>query len=183
MKEIIYNYENLKEEEIDEVVVRTKALIINDKEEIILGYSAKTYQFPGGHLEEGETLEEPVSDEAPVDYALEYSTLKEQYDALMSEVEELRSYKANIESEKRKAEEESVFSKFDCKIGHIEDYTNLKSNCSEYSISELEEKCYAIVGRYGISMISDNQTEEESSTRFSLNTEEKVDLPYGNVFK
>ena len=32
-------------------------------------------------------------------------------------------------------------------------------------------------------MISDNQTEEESSTRFSLNTEEKVDLPYGNVFK
>ena len=101
----------------------------------------------------------------------------------MSEVEELRNYKAGIEAEKRKAEEESVFSKFDCKIGHIEDYTNLKSNCSEYSISELEEKCYAIVGRYGISMISDNQTEEEISTKFSLNTEEKVELPYGNVFK
>lgn len=58
MKEILYNYDNLKLEEIDEVVTRTKGLIINSNNEITLGYSHKTYQFPGGHLEEGETLEE-----------------------------------------------------------------------------------------------------------------------------
>ena len=58
MKEILYNYDNLTLEEIDEVVVRTKGLIINSKEEITLGYSHKTYQFPGGHLEEGEKLNE-----------------------------------------------------------------------------------------------------------------------------
>lgn len=58
MKEILYNYDNLTKEEIDEVVIRTKALIINKNEEITLGYSHKTYQFPGGHLEDGETLEE-----------------------------------------------------------------------------------------------------------------------------
>lgn len=58
MKEILYNYDNLTLEEIDEVVVRTKGLIINSKGEITLGYSHKTYQFPGGHLEEGETLNE-----------------------------------------------------------------------------------------------------------------------------
>lgn len=58
MKEILYNYDNLTREDIDEVVVRTKALIINSKDEITLGYSHKTYQFPGGHLEEGETLTE-----------------------------------------------------------------------------------------------------------------------------
>ncbi len=58
MKEKIYNYDNLKDEEIDEVVIRTKGLLINSKNEITLGYSHKTYQFPGGHLEEGETLEE-----------------------------------------------------------------------------------------------------------------------------
>jgi 8-oxo-dGTP pyrophosphatase MutT (NUDIX family) len=58
MKEIFYNYDNLTKEEIDETVIRTKGLIINSNNEIILGYSHKTYQFPGGHLEEGESLEE-----------------------------------------------------------------------------------------------------------------------------
>ena len=58
MKEILYNYDNLTLDDIDEVVVRTKGLIINSNNEITLGYSHKTYQFPGGHLEEGETLEE-----------------------------------------------------------------------------------------------------------------------------
>ena len=58
MKEILYNYDNLKLEDIDEVVTRTKGLIINSNNEITLGYSNKTYQFPGGHLEDGESLEE-----------------------------------------------------------------------------------------------------------------------------
>lgn len=58
MKEIVYNPDNLKDEDMDELVVRTKGLLINSKNEITLGYAHKTYQFPGGHLEEGETLEE-----------------------------------------------------------------------------------------------------------------------------
>lgn len=136
---------------------------------------------------ESSTEVEEVSDESveepSVDYSVEYSNLKEQYDALVSELEELRQYKANIELEQRKAEEETVFGKFDSKIGHIEDYVNLKNNCSEYSIPDIEEKCYAIVGRYGISMISDESVCEDASTKFSLNTEEKLDLPYGNIFK
>ena len=57
MKEILYNYDNLLESEIDEVVTRVKGLLINDKDEIILGYSNVKYQFPGGHLESNETLE------------------------------------------------------------------------------------------------------------------------------
>ena len=36
MKETIYNYDYLKDEDITEVVIRTKALIINNKN-IILG--------------------------------------------------------------------------------------------------------------------------------------------------
>ena len=58
MKEIFINNDNLKQEEIDEVVTRTKGLLINSKSEMLLGYSHNTYQFPGGHLEENETLNE-----------------------------------------------------------------------------------------------------------------------------
>lgn len=57
MKEIIYNYDYLSDEDITEVVIRTKALIINDKK-IILGNANNIYQFPGGHSEDNETLEE-----------------------------------------------------------------------------------------------------------------------------
>ncbi len=48
MKEVLYNYNNLTLEDIDETVTRTKGLIINSNNEITLGYSNKTYQFPGG---------------------------------------------------------------------------------------------------------------------------------------
>lgn len=57
MKEIIYNYDFLNEEDITEVVVRAKALIINNNN-VIIGNEDSIFQFPGGHLEEGETLEE-----------------------------------------------------------------------------------------------------------------------------
>ena len=63
MKKIVYNHDNLKENDIDETVIRVKALLINSKNEITLGYCHKTYQFPGGHLEENETLEEGLKRE------------------------------------------------------------------------------------------------------------------------
>ena len=57
MKEIIYNYDYLTEEEITEVVIRTKALIIN-KDNIYIGNESGVFQFPGGHLEENETFDD-----------------------------------------------------------------------------------------------------------------------------
>ena len=57
MKEIIYNYDCLKDEDITEIVIRMKALIINN-ENILLGNENDIYQFPGGHLEDKETFEE-----------------------------------------------------------------------------------------------------------------------------
>ena len=57
MKEIIYNYDYLKESDITEVVIRMKALIINN-DNIILGNESSILQFPGGHLENNETFEE-----------------------------------------------------------------------------------------------------------------------------
>lgn len=58
MKEIIYNYDNLKEEDIKRVVIRAKAIIVNDNNELLLCYDKNNYHLPGGHLEEGESLDE-----------------------------------------------------------------------------------------------------------------------------
>ena len=56
MKETIYNYDCLNEEDITEVIIRVKALIITSSKEILLGKSDSSYQFPGGHLEVNESL-------------------------------------------------------------------------------------------------------------------------------
>ena len=63
MKKITKNSNNLKDEEINEVVKRVKILLINSKNEVLLGYSHNTYQFPGGHVDDGESLIQTVNRE------------------------------------------------------------------------------------------------------------------------
>ena len=56
MKEIIFNDKNLVDSDMEEQVVRVKGLIINSKGKILLAHNNHTYQFPGGHLEDGENM-------------------------------------------------------------------------------------------------------------------------------
>lgn len=58
MRKYIYNKNNLSLDDINSTITRVKGLIINSKNEILLGYSYGTYQFPGGHLENNETIQE-----------------------------------------------------------------------------------------------------------------------------
>ena len=55
MKKVIHNDNNLTEKDSNKLVIRIKALLINN-EYIYLAYSNKTYHFPGGHLEENESF-------------------------------------------------------------------------------------------------------------------------------
>lgn len=75
MKEIIYNYDDLKVEDINNYVNRAKALIINSNDEILFGYADKTYQFIGGHVEPGEAdmecLHREIMEEAGIDIKLD----------------------------------------------------------------------------------------------------------------
>lgn len=58
--ETVYNADKLRDNEIDEKSVRARAILINSNDEVLMCYSngLKHYEFPGGHMEEGETLEE-----------------------------------------------------------------------------------------------------------------------------
>lgn len=58
MKTIIYNNDNLSEKDITEIVIRMKALIINDSGKILIGDESGVYQFPGGHLEKEESFKD-----------------------------------------------------------------------------------------------------------------------------
>ena len=71
MKEVFLNVDNLKKDDIDEEVIRVKGLIINSKKEILLGYANNIYQFPGGHLEFGETIKECLKREIKEETGME----------------------------------------------------------------------------------------------------------------
>lgn len=63
--EKIYNYDNLTSDAIDETTTRARAIIINSNREVLMCYSngLQHYEFPGGHLEKNETLEESLKRE------------------------------------------------------------------------------------------------------------------------
>lgn len=63
LKTKIVNYDHLNEENIHDRVIRVKALLINSKKEILLASAYTTIQFPGGHIEEGESLKEGLKRE------------------------------------------------------------------------------------------------------------------------
>ena len=56
MKEIVHNRDNLTMNDIDDQVYRSRGIIVNSKNEILLGKCCGVYQFPGGHLENNETM-------------------------------------------------------------------------------------------------------------------------------
>ena len=74
MKKIIVNEDNMTDNDIKEVETRVKAILINDQNEILIGYSYETYQFIGGHVENGEdlvkSLNREIVEEAGIDLHL-----------------------------------------------------------------------------------------------------------------
>lgn len=57
MNKIILNKKGLKKKDLDYKVIRVKAFFINSDDEVLLAFNNNTYQFIGGHLNKGESLE------------------------------------------------------------------------------------------------------------------------------
>ena len=53
----------LLDSDIEKEVVRVKGLIINSHGKILLAHNNNTFQFPGGHLDEGEDMNECITRE------------------------------------------------------------------------------------------------------------------------
>lgn len=75
MKTILYNYDNLTDNDINRVVRRAKILIINSNDEILFAHSNNNYFFVGGRVEENETFDEGIvretKEETGIDLSLE----------------------------------------------------------------------------------------------------------------
>lgn len=74
MKQILYNNDNLSENEINRIVRRAKAIIINYNDEILFAHTQANYFFVGGRVEDNETFEEglvrEIKEETGIDIEL-----------------------------------------------------------------------------------------------------------------
>ena len=95
-----------------------------------------------------------------------------------SELEELRKYKQEQLDIKRAADEDAVFAMF-ADLNGIDAFEALRGNCSELSIDELEDKCFAIRGRNATHTFSAQKT---NSTRLPVEKNTKTDEPYNGLF-
>lgn len=75
MKRIIINEEQIDMMKVETTVIRVKAVMVNQKEELLIVHNNHTYQFPGGHLKPKESLEESlkreIKEETGIDSTIE----------------------------------------------------------------------------------------------------------------
>ena len=79
MKEVIINDKDLTLDDIEKKVIRVKAFIINSKGKILIAHNNNTYQFPGGHVEDNESLADCLIREVQEEVGIDIESLDEPF--------------------------------------------------------------------------------------------------------
>lgn len=110
-----------------------------------------------------------------------YNAASETIEQLNTEISELRSYQQAKLSEERKAEEDAVFAMFP-ELEGVEAFQNLKENCSEMTIEQIEDKCYSIKGRNNIAAFA---AKGNGAVRLPVEKQGVADMdePYNGFFQ
>lgn len=122
-----------------------------------------------------EQLENKLQDNS--EWEAKYNTASETIKLMKTELTELRQFKNDTEVGIAETEREKIFAQFEDLVG-IESFEQLRENCKDFDVETIEEKCYAIRGRNGV------------STKFSLNNTPRIKVdktglskePYGDIF-
>ena len=156
MKVVTHNNNYLKEEDITEKVYRSRGVIINSKNEILLGYCDGTYQFPGGYLENGETIKECLKREIKEETGI---TIKHVYSPFYT----IKYY--NKDWPQKGVNRYTEFNYFLIK-------TDEQYNLKETSFDEYEKK-----HNYKLKYIKLNEIEKELEKTLNLNEKNKIVYP------
>ena len=144
---------------------------------------------------EDNIIQEEIVEETNTDFSQELKDLQSQYDNLLKEfneykenystskddVDELITYKNKKMEEERSASETCLFDKFEERIGNTTEFSELKANARNYSLTELEKECIYIVGLHTEYA---KETKKQENLKFSVekDTDETKEV-YGDLFK
>lgn len=108
-----------------------------------------------------------------------YATAITTVNRLNAELDSLRNYKQCKLEDEKKAAQNTLFSQFE-DIAGIDLFESLKADCNNFSLEELEEKCYAIRGRKSTTM--DFSTKRKTPKFPVSQTTANDDEPYDGLF-
>lgn len=132
------------------------ATISNDFEEMVLVWLT---------LEENKKLQEERNNYLALQQ--EFEEYKANYSTPNEEVERLKEFERNTLETQRKQAEESLFEQFS-ELNGLEEFEVLKQNASNYNLNELEEKCYALLGKK-VSKYSSNKINKKDKVKVEFN--------------
>ena len=115
---------------------------------------------------------------ANAEWEAKYRTASETIQNMETELSELRSYKATVEANEAQAKRDEIFARFEDLNGNGE-FEALRGNCADLDIDALEEKCFALRGRFGTQI---KFSYEPKAPKFVVDkTKENSDEPYGGL--
>lgn len=105
------------------------------------------------------------------------------FSALEAEVEELRKFKAEVESSKAAEEKAEMLGKFSALNGN-EMFEALVKDAEKYTVEELEDKCYSILGRVTSAKFSVQPEAKVPTIKIDRPEDNKKNAePYGGIFE
>lgn len=108
-----------------------------------------------------------------------YAAASDTINSMNHELEELRSYKQNKLTDERAAAEDAVFAMF-TDLNGVEAFEKLRKNCSELTIEDLEDKCFALRGRNATQTFAAQK--QAKAPRLPIEKNKSDDEPYKGLF-
>ena len=108
------------------------------------------------------------------------TALEDEVTAKDVELNSLREFKLNVEKSDKEAKAQKLFSDFQLTEEDVKDL-----DIHAFSLDEIEEKCYAILGRKMASKKNFSKSKEEGSIRINIqseNNQNEQPKPYGDLF-
>ena len=107
-----------------------------------------------------------------------YQTASDTITSMENELGTLRQFKTDTEAATLAAAQEEVFAQFEDLVG-VEEFDALREHCAEYELDALEEKCFAIRGRRGVTA---KFAHESKPPKLKVEKTQPVNEPYGGLF-
>lgn len=136
-----------------------------------------------------EEVEEVEHSEPKQDFEEMYNQLQVEYGKVVTELDEikkefarLQKFEQDVLAEKRSEDEEKIFAKFSM-LENTKEFEELKAKASQFSLEELEDMCFNIVGRLAFSEKSRTKANKNVGAKLSLNVEKQDVKPiyYGGI--